>query len=73
LTHAVYCADQSYWLVNATGFPFGSDRLNTASPVAIWEQIQAAPSKKAALRQIYRECGEVGGDMPRVIAATQSA
>ncbi|MBN9661779.1 MAG: HDIG domain-containing protein [Acidobacteria bacterium] len=73
LDHAVYCADQVYWLVSATGFSVPSEKLNSAQSEALWEQAQAVPSKKPLLSQISKECADVGLSMPRVFAAVQSA
>jgi putative nucleotidyltransferase with HDIG domain len=73
LDHAVFCADQVYWLVVATGRSFPSDELNTAPPAAIWEQVQEVPSKKSVLAQVSHECAEIGLSMPQALAAAQSA
>ncbi|MBI4905314.1 MAG: HDIG domain-containing protein [Acidobacteria bacterium] len=73
LDHAVYCADQVYWLVSAAGLSFPSDKLNAALPAAIWEQVQTLPSKKAVLGQVSQECLKIGLSMPQAIAAVQSA
>lgn len=73
LDHAVYCADQVYWLVSATGLSVPSEKLNTAQPEAVWEQAQTVPSKKPMLGQISKECSAIGLTMPQVIAAVQSA
>ncbi|MCX6633061.1 MAG: HDIG domain-containing protein [Candidatus Solibacter sp.] len=73
LDHAVYCADQVYWLVAATGLSFPSDKLNTALPATVWEQVQAVHSKRPVLGQVSHECAEIGLSMPRAIAAVKSA
>jgi putative nucleotidyltransferase with HDIG domain len=73
IDHAVYCADQVYHLVSATGHGIPSDKLHAALPAAIWEQAQAVPSKKSVLGQITRECAEIGLTMPQAIAAVRSA
>jgi putative nucleotidyltransferase with HDIG domain len=73
LDHAVYCADQLYWLVSATGLTVPSDKLNTAPTAAIWEQAQAVPSKQAVLGEVTSECAAIGLSMPQAIAAVQSA
>ncbi|MGC4050561.1 MAG: HDIG domain-containing protein [Paludibaculum sp.] len=73
LDHAVYCADQVYWLVSATGFSFPSERLNSAQPEAIWEMAQAVPSKKPVLGRISDECAKIGRTMPQTFGAVQSA
>jgi putative nucleotidyltransferase with HDIG domain len=73
IDHAVYCADQVYWLVSGTGHGVPSDKLNAAVPAAIWEQARELPSKKAVMGQITRECAEIGLTMPQAIAAVRSA
>lgn len=73
LDHAVYCADQVYWLASGSGHAIGSEKLHSATPAAIWEAAQAVPSKKAILGQITRECGEIGVSMERAMAAAQTA
>jgi putative nucleotidyltransferase with HDIG domain len=73
LDHAVYCADQVYWLVSATGLGIPSEKLNTAQPEAVWEQAQTVPAKKPVLGQVSKECSAIGLTMPQVIAAVQSA
>jgi (4-O-methyl)-D-glucuronate---lignin esterase len=73
LDHAVYCADQAYWMVMATGVSFPSDKLNSAVPEAMWEQVQGMPSKRAIIGEVSKECGEIGFTMPRALAAVQSA
>lgn len=73
LDHAVYCADQLYWLVAAAGSRFQSEKLNTADPEALWEQVQATPSKRAILGQVSNECAGIGFTMPRALAAVKAA
>lgn len=73
LDHAVYCADQLFWLVNSTGHAFSSEKLHTTPADAIWDQAQQVPSKKPVLNQITQECAETGHTMPQAIAAVQSA
>jgi putative nucleotidyltransferase with HDIG domain len=73
LDHAVYCADQLFWLVNAAGFPVPSEQLNSADTEAIWRQAQLLPAKQTILPQLTRECAEIGHPMPRAIAAAQAA
>ena len=73
IDHAVYCADQVYWLVAATGHAIPSAKLNLAVPGEVWEQAQTIPSKKPVLAQVARECAEIGLTMPQAITAAQSA
>ena len=73
IDHAVYCADQVYWLVSATGHAIPSAKLNATDPAEVWEQAQTVASKKPILAQIARECAEIGLNMPRAITAAQSA
>ncbi|MGJ5819330.1 glucuronyl esterase domain-containing protein [Paludibaculum fermentans] len=73
LDHAVYCADQLYWLVTATGHAIPSVKLSTAKPEAIWEQARQLPSKKPLLDELTSECAAIGQTMPKAIAALQAA
>jgi putative nucleotidyltransferase with HDIG domain len=73
LDHAVYCADQLYWLVGAAGAGFGSGKLNTADPEDLWAQVQAIPAKRAVAAKVSAECAVIGFSMPRAFAAVQAA
>jgi len=73
LDHAVYCADQVYWLIKATGLAFPSERFDAARPDAIWGQIQALPSKRPVVDAVRKECAEIGMDMPQAIEAAHKA
>jgi HD-like signal output (HDOD) protein len=73
LDHAVYCADQVYWLVSGTGHNIPSDKLNDAQTAILWEQAQTVPSKKPILGEITKECAAIGLTMPQTIAAVQAA
>lgn len=73
LDHAVYCADQVYWLISATGHTIPSGQLNAANPEALWEQAQQVASKKPILDQITKECAAIERTMPQAIAAVQAA
>jgi len=73
LDHALYCADQVYWLITAAGLKFPPEGTDTALPEKIWERIQALPSKAAVLGAVRSECAEIGLSMPRAIAAARAA
>jgi len=73
LDHALYCADQLYWLLNAAGYPLPSHQLNTTDPEAIWKKAQTLPTKQPQLPQLTQECAEIGQTLPQAIAAAQSA
>jgi putative nucleotidyltransferase with HDIG domain len=73
LDHAVYCADQVFWLASAAGHAVPSEKLNAADPEALWALARQAPSKRAILDEITRECGAIGLTMPRAMAAARSA
>jgi putative nucleotidyltransferase with HDIG domain len=70
LYHALYCADQTYWLVMATGASVPSDKLDTA---AVWEQVRGMLSKRAVVEKVSKECAAIGFDMPRMIGAALTA
>jgi len=73
LDHALYCADQVYWLITATGLKFTPEGIETALPEKIWEQIQAMSSKATILGAVRSECAEIGLNMPQAIAAAHAA
>ena len=73
MDHALYCADQVYWLIGSAGLDFPSSELNRADPQALWKQLQGIPSKKALIGAVSGECAEIGLSMPRVLAAAQAA
>ncbi len=73
LDHAVYCADQIYWLVSATGRPIPSGQLNAAKPEALWEQARQVTSKQPILGKLTMECAAIGRTLPQAIAAVQAA
>lgn len=73
MDHAVYCADQGYWLVAAAGFVFGSEKLNSASVDDVWARAKETPSKQAILGQLTKECAAIGLSMPQMIAKVQAA
>lgn len=54
LDHSLYCADQIYWLIAGAGVRFPSEEFNTSVPAAVWEQIQAMPSKRDILARVSR-------------------
>jgi putative nucleotidyltransferase with HDIG domain len=73
LDHALYCADQIYWLIMATGLRLPSDEFNASVPEAIWGEIQGMPSKRAILVQVSKECAEIGFEVPRTVEAAHAA
>ncbi len=73
LDHALYCADQAYWLILSTGLPFPSARLEDADPKTIWAALQRAPAKQALLGKVSAGCARVGFDLPRLIEAAHAA
>jgi putative nucleotidyltransferase with HDIG domain len=73
LDHAVYCADQVFWLASGAGYAVPSEKLDGADPERLWEQAREVPSKKPILEEITRECGAIGLSMPRAMAAVQAA
>jgi putative nucleotidyltransferase with HDIG domain len=73
LDHALYCADQLYWLLNAAGYPLPSNQLTTTDPESIWQKAQTLPNKQPQLPQLIKECAAIGQTMPQAISAAQSA
>jgi putative nucleotidyltransferase with HDIG domain len=73
LDHALYCSDQVYWLIMATGVKFPSDEFNATVPETIWAEIQGIPSKRAILARVSKECAEIGFNVPRTVEAAHAA
>ncbi len=73
LDHALYCADQAYWLIAATGASFPSEKLKAAAPEAVWQQVHAMPSKRAVVAQLSNECAGIGFSMPRLFESALAA
>ena len=69
LDHALYCADQVYWLIKATGLDFTPDKLKTAVLEDILKQVREMPSKKEILGKVSNECGQIGLSMPQAFEA----
>lgn len=73
LDHALYCADQIYWLILATGLKFPSGELNACDPEVVWEKIQALSSKRAVLDEVSKECAAIGFNTQRTVEAAHAA
>lgn len=73
LDHALYCADQVYWLIMAAGPKYPSEEFNAAAPQALWERARNLPSKKAAFAETSGECAEIGIRMPELFEIAHSA
>lgn len=69
LDHALYCADQLYWLLRAVRAPSGS---NPPAPADRWAQIQAIPGKQVTAAKVASECEAAGLPVPRAIAAAET-
>ena len=73
LDHALYCADQIYWLIIATGLRFPSEEFNASVTEAVWREIQGIPFKRAILAEVSKECAEIGFKVPRTVEAAHAA
>lgn len=73
LDHAVYCADQLYWLLAAAGAGFGSEILHVAEPDGLWSQIQSISAKREVAAKVATECAMLGLTAPKAIAAARTA
>lgn len=60
LDHALYCADQIYWLMASTGLEFSADTLDAAVPVDLLRQVHAMSAKREVLERVSRECAQIG-------------
>jgi len=69
LDHALYCADQVYWLIIDTGLIFPSDQVKSAEPASLWRQVQAMPRKVTVVEKTSRECAQIGLTMPQAFEA----
>ncbi len=67
LDKALFCADQGYWLVIATGLRLGSHELETADAEAVWEQVRSLPAKQDVLKKLSAECPGSGLSPQKVI------
>ena len=67
LDHAVYCADQIYWLIADAGLPFPSDKLRTVTADYVWQQIRAMPAKAMVVGKVSNECALIGLTMSRAL------
>lgn len=73
LDHAVYCADQLYWLLAAADTGFGSEKLHVAEPDGLWSQIQSISAKREVAAKVATECAMLGLTAPKAIAAARTA
>ena len=65
LDHALYCADQLYWLIVDTGLSFPSDKLRNATLESVLKRVQAMPGKVTVLRKTENECAQIGLTPPQ--------
>jgi putative nucleotidyltransferase with HDIG domain len=72
LDHAVYCADQIYWLIADAGVAFPSDKLRTVTSDWVWQQILAMPAKATVVGKVSNECASIGLTMPQALEAALS-
>lgn len=73
LDHALYCADQVYWLMSAMGLLSSKDPIDESKAAAAWEAMSQVPSKAAVIGKVKDECGLMGLTMPKTIHAAHSA
>lgn len=70
---ALYCADQTYWLILATGLAFPSKEFNQAAPDTVLNQIKGLPAKKDVVAKLSNECPGIGLTLPEVIEVSLRA
>ncbi len=68
MDHALFCADQSYWLLRAAAPAFPSAEFNAAKPDDLWEKARALPSKQPMIGVISAECEKATFSMTAVFA-----
>jgi uncharacterized protein len=73
LDHALYCADQVYWLILSGGIPYPSEEFNRASPSALREKAQAMPAKKPAMEMVSSEGALIGFSLDQMFQAAHTA
>jgi uncharacterized protein len=73
LDHALYCADQVYWLILAAGLPYPSAEFNLATPAALREKAQSAPSKKPIMEKVGSEGALIGFNLVQMFQAAHAA
>jgi putative nucleotidyltransferase with HDIG domain len=66
LDHALYCADQVYWLIIGTGLRFPSDKVKSAVASSLWHQVETTPGKASTVGKISSECALIGLTMAQV-------
>jgi putative nucleotidyltransferase with HDIG domain len=73
LDHALYCADQLYWLIVDIGLSCPSDKLKNVMPESVLKQVQAMPGKATVLRKTSDECAQIGLTMPEAFESALRA
>jgi putative nucleotidyltransferase with HDIG domain len=73
MDHALFCADQTYWLVLSVAPGFPSAEFNGASPSQLWEHAQASTTKPERIGEISGECEKSGFTMPMMFETAHRA
>ena len=69
LDHALYCADQIYWLMASAGLDFSPDALDAAASADVLTRVQEMPSKSETLVRVSAECTAIGLTMAQAFEA----
>lgn len=67
IEHALYCADQLYWAILASGLRPESEALSAATPADVYEGLRRAGQPDRIGRGLREECGAVGRSMDEVL------
>ena len=69
LDHALYCADQLYWLMRDAGAAFPSAGIASATGEALWSRVRQLPGKSGLVEKVSAECAQIGLTMPQALDA----
>jgi predicted hydrolase (HD superfamily) len=69
LDHALYCADQLYWLMRDAGAAFPSTGIASATPEALWSRMRQLPGKAGLVERVSAECAQIGITLPQALDA----
>jgi putative nucleotidyltransferase with HDIG domain len=69
LDHALYCADQLYWLMRDAGAAFPSAGIASATGEVLWSRVRQLPGKAGLVERVSAECAQIGLTMPRALDA----
>jgi hypothetical protein len=69
LDHALYCADQIYWMMRDAGAAFPSAGIASVSREALWSRVRQLPGKAGLVERVSAECAQIGVTLPQALDA----